>query len=213
MFVFVSLAVWGYWAPWVAHKTAALTLIGWDMGEYVKFLGEVRTGELRLLREFFYLPPLCATLIILLTASDYTRCMAMIIRSVMLIGAGILTLAILPFFQPPFSYYLKSLLTAEHRGQALMVAVGGAAIGLFPLWSLLSYIPRRVLIVVLAIIGAFGATWQFRRTIPALNHVYGKPITVGWGIWVMIMGFCGIAIIAVIETVRGYSYVSDDHFQ
>jgi hypothetical protein len=40
----LALAILGYFGPWVDHKTAALVLTGQDMGEFVKFLPEVRTG-------------------------------------------------------------------------------------------------------------------------------------------------------------------------
>ena len=66
----LALAIVGYFGPWVDHKTAALVLTGQDMGEFVKFLPEVRAGTAPMIREFFYLPPFAAALgLILLMAS------------------------------------------------------------------------------------------------------------------------------------------------
>ena len=49
----LALSVWG---PWVEAKPAGLRILGLDLAEYVKFVAEVRTGQIRLVREVFYLP-------------------------------------------------------------------------------------------------------------------------------------------------------------
>ena len=46
----------GYFGPWIAHETAALTLNGPDMAEFIKFLPEVMSGSLETMRQVFYLP-------------------------------------------------------------------------------------------------------------------------------------------------------------
>ena len=51
------LAAIGYYGPWIAHATAALTLSGADMAEFVKFLPAVQDGTLAVARQLFYLPP------------------------------------------------------------------------------------------------------------------------------------------------------------
>ncbi len=56
------LATVGYYGPWIVHKTAALTLTGSDMGEFVKFLPGVLDGSLRVMRQLFYLPPMAVAL-------------------------------------------------------------------------------------------------------------------------------------------------------
>ena len=50
------MALVGAFGPWVSHRAAALVLTGQDMAEFVKFLPDVRSGELRVTRELFYLP-------------------------------------------------------------------------------------------------------------------------------------------------------------
>ncbi len=66
----ISMTSWlvasiGFYGPWIAHPTAALTLSGVDMGEFVKFL-----PDLSVIRQLFYLPPLAvATSIALLIGS------------------------------------------------------------------------------------------------------------------------------------------------
>ncbi|MBI3763389.1 MAG: hypothetical protein HY260_16200 [Chloroflexi bacterium] len=87
--------VWaGYWAPWIAHRAAALNLNGYELAEWITFLPGVRDGSLRLSR-FDFLAPLSA--IVILTAlaaatpglSSWVRWPA---RAVGLLGA----IAILP---------------------------------------------------------------------------------------------------------------------
>src|SRR5512134_1265544 len=39
-----ALAFWGYVGPWVDHRVAGLAILGLDLGEYVKFLPQVRDG-------------------------------------------------------------------------------------------------------------------------------------------------------------------------
>ena len=38
------LAFLGYVGPWVDHRVAGLAVLGLDLGEYVKFLPQVRAG-------------------------------------------------------------------------------------------------------------------------------------------------------------------------
>ena len=51
------LAAIGYFGSWLSHPTAALTLSGVDMAEFVKFLPEAIDGSLSITRQLFYLPP------------------------------------------------------------------------------------------------------------------------------------------------------------
>ncbi len=46
----------GYWGPWVPAAAAGLRVLGLDLAEYVKFVAEVRSGQIALTREVFYLP-------------------------------------------------------------------------------------------------------------------------------------------------------------
>lgn len=52
----------GYFLKWLPHPTAGLSFIGIDIGEWVKFLPEVRAGELGITRNAFYLPPITLSL-------------------------------------------------------------------------------------------------------------------------------------------------------
>jgi hypothetical protein len=49
----------GYWAPWIAHRAAALNFNGYELSEWITFLDAVRDGSLRLGRLDFLLPLAC----------------------------------------------------------------------------------------------------------------------------------------------------------
>jgi hypothetical protein len=50
-----ALVLTGYWAPWVAHPAAGLAIAEIDFNEFPKFMPQVRSGELEVWRESFYL--------------------------------------------------------------------------------------------------------------------------------------------------------------
>ena len=43
LLVLLALGLAAYWLPWIDHRSAALKLSGQDLGEFVKFLPEIRT--------------------------------------------------------------------------------------------------------------------------------------------------------------------------
>ena len=51
----VALALVGVWGSWVPHRVAALTLSGWDLAEFVRFVPGALVPH-----ELFYLPVWCA---------------------------------------------------------------------------------------------------------------------------------------------------------
>ena len=65
----LRLALAGYFGAWVWHRVAGLNVTGVDLAEYVKFLPPYRAGQLRLLRESFYVPLAAGSLIAGLIAS------------------------------------------------------------------------------------------------------------------------------------------------
>src|SRR5512144_2045063 len=65
------LALAGYFAPWVAHRTAALSLNGWELTTWAKPLPEVRSGALRLRADWLYSPLVAAGLGLALAGARY----------------------------------------------------------------------------------------------------------------------------------------------
>ena len=204
----LALAIVGYFGPWVDHKTAALVLTGQDMGEFVKFLPEVRAGTAPMIREFFYLPPFAAALGLILLIASKRLTYPLVVRAIMLLAVLGLTWAMLPPVWTP-----QLLVTAEFRKQTVAIAF---CLLLLIVHPVLRYLPPRrcpepvacpehsrreglravalrhaqdIAIVVLALLGAAPPLWQFFAIREAVNRAYGWPMQVGWGLWVMVLGF------------------------
>jgi len=181
----IALALIGYWGPWVNHKTAALVLSGLDMAEFVKFLPEVQAGTKLVIRELFYLPPLAAALCLALIGGNRCLRYPLWARVVMVIVAVVLTFIVLP----PYPFILQALGLDEFRRQFLaatgcLVAIGGTL-----LYRRLLPAAVGALLIVISLAGAILSVWQFLSIRSVLDRLYGKPIQVGWGLWLMVAGF------------------------
>ena len=204
----LALAIVGYFGPWVDHKTAALVLTGQDMGEFVKFLPEVRAGTAPMIREFFYLPPFAASLGLILLMANKRLAYPLVVRAVMLLAVLGLAWAMLPPVWTP-----QLLVTAEFRKQTVAIAF---CLLLLIIHPVLRYLPPRrglepvacpehsrregltavalryaqdTAMMVLALLGAGAPLWQFFSIREAVNRAYGWPVQVGWGLWVTVLGF------------------------
>jgi hypothetical protein len=182
----------GYWGPWVAHRDAALVLMGQDLGEFVKFLPEVRSGALMVIRQFFYLPPFATCLALALLASHRVWNYSRVWRAVFLLAIFPVSLALLPpVVSPPV------LMSPEFRLQVIGVL---ACWALLPAAWLLSRLPGRLQNAALACVGLLGAgpaLWQFVRILPATARVYGGSPAIGWGLVATVVGFVALALVSV----------------
>jgi hypothetical protein len=180
----LALAIVGYFGPWVDHKTAALVLTGQDMGEFVKFLPEVRAETAPMIREFFYLPPFAATLCLILLIASKRLAYPLVVRAVMLLAVLGLAWAMLPPVWTP-----QLLVTAEFRKQTVAIAFCLLLLIVHPMLRRLS--PRLITVTMmgLALLGAGPPLWQFFAIREAVNGAYGWPVQVGWGLWVTVLGF------------------------
>ena len=180
----LALAIVGYFGPWVDHKTAALVLTGQDMGEFVKFLPEVRTGTAPMIREFFYLPPFAAALCLILLLANRRWAYPLVVRAVMLLAVLGLAWAMLPPVWTP-----QLLITAEFRKQTVAIAFCLLLLIIHPVLRCLSPRLLAFAMMVLALLGAGPPLWQFLAIREAVNRAYGWPVQVGWGLWATVLGF------------------------
>ncbi len=178
------LAIVGYFGPWVDHKTAALVLTGQDMGEFVKFLPEVRAGTVPMIRELFYLPPFAAALCLILLMASKRLTYPLVVRAVMLLAVLGLAWAMLPPVWTP-----QLLVTAEFRKQTVAIAFCLLLLLVHPVLRRLPSRLTAVAMMVLALLGAGPPLWQFFAIREAVNRAYGWPVQVGWGLWVTVLGF------------------------
>ena len=177
------LAAVGYYGAWIAHGTAALTLSGADIGEFVKFLPGVLDGSLQVIRQFFYLPPLAVVVgVALLVGSRELRYPALV-RVLALILAVPVSLQLLPPAWSP-----ASLLTAEFRLQTITLIVCWLLLAGFWLWGRLPVRLTGTLAAALALASAVLSAWQYLAVKGAIDAVYGTQPPIGWGFYVCQVG-------------------------
>jgi hypothetical protein len=182
------LAFTGYVGPWVNHQTAGLVITGLDLGEYVKFLAPVRSGEVTLWREGFYLPLVAVSLAASLLAYRRELRYRWPVRALLLTLAVVAALNLLPPAWTP-----HRMLTPEFRQQALALALVLTAVAFSPFLALL---PRRVTAVLVALVGLIAAVIpprQFFAILPEISQLYNKPQTAGWGMLLCIVSLLALA--------------------
>jgi hypothetical protein len=193
-----ALAAAGTYGPWIAHATAALTLTGIDMAEFVKFIPVVQSGELPVVRQLFYLPPLAVVLGIALLVHVRRLGYPLALRLAALALAVPVSLQLLPPAWSP-----ASLMTAEFRLQ--VVALGACWFALAGSW-LLARLPAGLLAAtstLLALIAAGAATWQLLLVKPEIDRLYGSVPPVGWGFYACVLGLVVMTFAGVVLVVAG----------
>ena len=172
------LAIVGYFGPWVPHKTAALTVTGFELVEFAKFFPQVQGGIVPVTRVLFLTPLVAAAILLGLLVNQLTNKLT---RALVILAAALLALAALP----PYQY----LLDPGYRGQLILAATGLILVLLTPLAR---WLPRRaqgVLIALLALAGALPALWQFVLLRPLVAALYNVPLGLGWGLIACVAGF------------------------
>ncbi len=190
--VALILAAAGYWGPWVSHKAAALVIPGLDLAEYVKFLPEYRDGRIRVVREGFYLPLLTLSLALSTLSWRESVRWPTVLRVVGWLASISTALAMLP---PAWSPAVLRL--PEFRPQVIAIGVCLVATVAVPLWRRWRMAWFAWAIAALSIAAMAVPIAQFLAIRPALDQVYGRPVTIGWGPGVMAIGLLLLAISAV----------------
>ncbi|NLE76029.1 MAG: hypothetical protein GX605_04675 [Chloroflexi bacterium] len=184
----------GYVAAWMPHVSPALRVAGLDLGEVVKFLPQVRSGEIRLVRELFYLPPLACALALLLAGWWWSGRGRWLARLAAVGGAVLAALLMLPPVWTP-----TTLLRGEFRWQGLAMVVCAA----LALASPALHRPRvrrgfAGLVAIVCLLAATVPAAQYWRIRPALEQVYrAVALPVGWGVWCTAAAFLAAAVVAL----------------
>ncbi len=185
----------GYFAPWVDHKAAALVITGLDLGEYVKFLPTVRSGEVKLWREGFYLPLVTVSLSLSLNAFRKERNYPWLLRWLLIVTAFIAAFNLLPpAWSPPV---LKS---AEFRQQMAGILLCGIAASFSPFLALLPKALTSLLTLLLALAALWWPIRGFLAVLPNISQLYNHPQQPAWGMWMMIAGLVGLGCLTILET-------------
>ncbi len=198
--ILVMLA--GYFGPWIDHRVAGLVITGLDLGEYVKFLPGVQTGEIALWRPGFYAPLVAASATALLFAFRIEGSYHTWQRVLFL---GIAAVAMLNLAPPAWTP--RRLLQPEFRVQAVCLLTLALMLVLSP-W--LAFAPCRIVIIgtgVLLACAAILPAQGFFAVLPAIADLYQQSLGPGLGLWVMWLGV-GISGFAVVMGLRRPSTVN-----
>lgn len=183
------LIVLGYWGSWVPASAAGLRILGLDLAEYVKFIAEVRSGQISLTREVFYLPLAALSLSLSLLAHRPELRLPGLARWLLNFLAVPAALAMLPpAWTPPL------LAEPEFAKQtAAMAACVALAMLSYPL---LRRLPGRLAagtIVLLALLAVTPPLLAFARLSTALDAIYARELPPGLGPWWMALGYLLLA--------------------
>ena len=191
----------GIWGPWVWAEPAGLRILGLDFAEYVKFVAEVQSGQIALVREVFYLPLVVLSLSLSLLAHRRELRLPGVSRWLLNLLAAPAALAMLPpAWTPPL------LATPEFLKQtiAILVCLIAALIS-YPLLRRLPAVAVAVFVIALAGFAATLAISAFVRLRPALDVIYGHPIVVSSGVWQLAAGsvLLGVSVLLLLLPKRG----------
>lgn len=177
------LALMGYWGPWIDHAAAGLIISGLDLGEYVKFLIPVRTGQMTLWREGFYLPLIAVSISLSLAAYRPRFAYPLWLRVLLVLVACTAAANLLPpAWSPPI------LLLPEFRLQTTLMAACIATALLSPFWALLPVVLVRIFNTLL-IVGAMTVPlWLLATVWAPIQEIYVAPLQGGWGPMLLLPG-------------------------
>lgn len=183
------LAAWllmaaGYWGPWVPAQAGGLRVLGLDLAEYVKFIAEVRSGQIVLTREVFYLPLVALSLSLSLLAHRPELWLPRAARWLLNLLAAPAALAMLP---PAWTPALLTTPEFVKQTAAIVVCLVVAVLS----YPLLRRLPARLVagaVVLLALLAVVPLLLSFARLTPALDAIYGHALPPGRGPWQMTLG-------------------------
>jgi hypothetical protein len=175
--------VGGAFLPWIWRDSVALQLTAPGLAEFVKFLPEVRLGQVQLQRLFFLLPLFLAMLALPLMVENKSLILPRWLRVALRLIVFPLALASLsPVWTPAI------LVAPEFRLQTLLAVM---AIGLAIIAPMLKNLPLKPLIILL-VMGSLAAIilplWQFSLIQAGLVEAYHEPVSLGWGWWLTVAG-------------------------
>jgi hypothetical protein len=194
----ILLTLAGYWGPWVPHPVSGLVVTGLDLGEYVKFLPQVRGGQIALWREGFYLPLVAVSLAASVAAFQERLRYWWLLRALLLALAVIAALNLLP---PAWDQ--GTFTNPEFRQQMIALGLCLFVMGTSPLWALVPRWATAGSVVVLSL----GALWfplrGFFLVLPPIRELYQEPLAVGWGLIVMVIG---LLLLSAVHAIELFSY-------
>jgi hypothetical protein len=185
----------GYLLVWLPQPVVGLSFIGAEIGEWVKFLPQVRSGEIVPGRNLFYLPPIALGLMMILWTAGWQnrRWQTWGLRGMAVLVALLAFPALEAIrFEPAGEWLLRLL---------LVILVFVVAI-LFPLTKRL---PRDavmcgswLVIMLLGLLGLLLPTWAFLAMRPAISGLFRGEVGIGAGVWMNAAGHLAVLSASVL---------------
>lgn len=168
-----TLAALGIWGAWVTAQPAGLRVLGIDLAEYVKFVWEVRSGQLTTTREVFLLP--LAALSLSMSLLAHRRELGL--PAWLGWTANLLAVPVALSMLPP-AWTPALLRTPEFVKQTAAIALClTCALLAYPLLRRLPLVASAVMSSLLAAASIVLPLISFVRLTPALAAIYGHPVS------------------------------------
>jgi hypothetical protein len=192
-------AIAGYFGPWVWHPAVVFRYSADDLAEFVKFMPAVRSGQVAITRELFFLPIWLASIGLALWLGQYAK--NRLVR--WMVGLLVIYAAIWPMPMYPFilEAYRSPEFGVQFWGSVLAVVLCAAAL---MLGTRIADRWRALMWIAIGLIGATVAPLHFVRLKPALDELHGWSMSVGWGIAATVIGFAAVAMIGAWQGWRGW---------
>lgn len=195
LFLGLTAVFTGYLSVWLSGPAAGLSLLGVEMGEWLKFLG------VGVNRNLFYWPPVILGILMMLLSATWPngRWQTWALRGV----AAAVSLLAFPAWED-----LMGPARAEYTPRLWMIGVvllAGLAAAFFSQRRLLA---RRLygslpwlLMAVAGVLGLALPLWLFFEIRPFLENLVGSPMRAGVGLWLHAAG-CLLVILSSVWSMR-----------
>jgi hypothetical protein len=178
----------GYFLVWLPGPGAGLSLIGVELGEWIKFLG---FGPRR---DWFYAPPIVLGLLLALWTATWPnrRAQTWLARGLAVAVALLAFPAVASITSEPRSEWLLRLALIGAVAAAVVLAAWVAARGgpAVLVWAVM---------VGVAVVGAVGPTWHYLAARALFAAALGRPVGVGAGVWLNALGCLLVAAVGLME--------------
>jgi len=175
-----------YFLVWLPGPGVGLSLIGIELGEWIKFLG-VGAG-----RNWFYAPPITLGLLLALWTATWPnrRARTWLARGLAVVVALLAFPAVAAITAEPRSEWLLRLLLI---GAVVVVAALAAFLAMRPRGAAWVWLAMAAV----AVVGAAGPAAQYLAVRPVVAGALPQPVGIGVGVWLNALGHALVAAVCL----------------
>ncbi len=185
-----TLILVAYFLVWLPQPVAGLSFIGIDIGEWIKFMPQVQSGELDINRNVFYLPPITLGLNLIFWSASWSE------RRWQTWALRLLAIVISLLSLPSIEAFTEET-TSEWLTRTVMVLVVVTVSVLIPLKR---YLPSAILMngkwLIISLLGFLGAifpTWTYLALRGTVSQLFQADVGIGPGVWLNAIGHLVVA--------------------